>query len=220
MNASRRCGVETLGMKNALAISLLCLAGFSFASPLPEESDLLASNTVVAEYLDTVHQPCRFRTALCPDRCDHAADIARFRVLENKDYRRPGQYGDDKAEKDTVLMVDATRDIPGQDDADIHKKLAELKPGDKVEMTIAHYYVQDKGSHYPTRPVRKLVRVDTEQEGSSPPQIGSSATPSRRNSHRQSDTSTSESTRITPAALTYRRGVFSTLPRLVLTRSF
>lgn len=146
-------------MKKIFAFFLFSAAGFSFASPLPEKADLLASNTVLAEYVDTVHQPCRFRTALCPDRCDHATDIARFRVLENKDYCRPGRYGDGKAEKDSILMVDARKAVPGQDDADIHRKLSGLKPGDKVEMTLVHYYVGDGGCHYPVRPVAKLQRV-------------------------------------------------------------
>lgn len=145
-----------------LLFPLLSAVGFSFASPLPEKADLLASNTVLAEYVDTVHLPCRFRTSLCPDRCDHAADVARFRVLENKGYRRPGQYGDEKAEKDSILMVDARKDIPGQNDADIHRKLSGLKPGDKVEMTLAHYYVDDGGCQYPVRPVVALQRVVAE----------------------------------------------------------
>jgi len=149
-------------MKRIFELSLFFAAGFSLASPLPGKADLLASNTVIAEYVDTVHLPCRFRTALCPDRCDHASDVSRFRVLENKDYRHSGQYGDEKAEKDSILMVDARKDVPGQNDADIHQKLSELKPGDKVEMTVAHYYVHDDGSHYPVRPVVRLQRVVAE----------------------------------------------------------
>ncbi len=149
-------------MKRIFALFLFYAAGCSLASPLPGKADLLASNTVLAEYVDTVHQPCRFRTALCPDRCDHATDVSRFRVLENKDYRHSGRYGDEKAEKDSILMVDARKDVPGQDDADIHRKLSELKPGDKVEMTVAHYYVHDGGCHYPARPVVELRRVAAE----------------------------------------------------------
>lgn len=141
-----------------LSASLLLTAGLAVASPLPP-ADLLAANTVVAEYMGTVHQPCRFRTALCPDRCDHAAELARFRVIRNESYEQPGKYGDDKAEQDSVLLVDAVKDVPGQDDATVHRLISELKPGDQVRLTISHYYVRDKGMHYPVRPVTQMEKL-------------------------------------------------------------
>ena len=126
-----------------------------FASPLPEKADLLASNTVVAQYVGVVEKPCYFRTALCPDRCDHASRAANFRVLTNEAYEKPGKYGDDKAEPGNMLMVDARNDVPGQPD-DMLQKLAELKPGQLVRLTQKHYYADLGEVVTPIRPVTQL----------------------------------------------------------------
>lgn len=126
-----------------------------FASPLPEKAELLASNTVVAQYLGAEERPCHFRTALCPDRCDHAMKAAQFRVLANEAYEKPGKYGDDKAEPGNLLMVDARNDVPGQPD-DMLQKLANLQPGQLVRLTQKHYYADLGDVQAPIRPVIQL----------------------------------------------------------------
>lgn len=125
------------------------------ASPLPEKAELLASNTVVAQYVSTDARPCYGRTSLCPDRCGHAVQLAKFRVLMNEAYEQPGKYGDDKAVAGNLLLVDASSDIPGQD-VEMLKKLAELKPGQVVRITQKHYYAEVSGVHTPIRPVTQL----------------------------------------------------------------
>ncbi len=123
-----------------------------FASPMPEKGEVLAANTVLAEYVGVKDSPCRFLTADCPDRCGHATAYALFRVLENEGYQCPGEYGDGKAEAGSMLYVDIKKDIPGQD-GNVARTIAELQPGEAVRMTVTHFYVDDKGSRYPIRPV-------------------------------------------------------------------
>ena len=143
-------------MKNSkLFLMLAALVPSVVASPLPEKADLLASNTVVAQYVGVVERPCYFRTALCPDRCDHGAKIARFQVLTNESYEKPGKYGDDKAEAGNIVLVDARNDVPGQPDGML-QKLAELKPGQLVRLTQKHYYADLGDIVTPIRPVTEL----------------------------------------------------------------
>ena len=142
-------------MKSKLFLMLAALLPSVMASPLPEKADLLASNTVVAQYIGTVERACHFRTALCPDRCDHGMKAAQFRVLSNEDYQKPGKYGDDKAAAGNMLMVDARNDVPGQPDGML-QKLAELKPGQLVRLTQKHYYADLGDVMTPVRPVTEL----------------------------------------------------------------
>lgn len=127
----------------------------AFASPLPPKAELLASNTVTAQYLGARRLPCMGRTALCPDRCGHAATVAVFRVLHNEAYDKPGKYGDDKAEPGSEILIDATADTPGQDAA-VQEALATLSPGDTVRLTQKHYYADMGGVLMPIRPVTEL----------------------------------------------------------------
>lgn len=136
------------------SILFVACSAFSFAT----ESDLLARNTVLAVYENTVEQPCRFMTADCPDRCDHATRAAIFRVLKNEDYAKLGQYGDDKLERGALVHVNVRRDEPGQAPA-VRDLISQLSSGDLVRMTIHHNYVKDASAHYPARPVVHLERV-------------------------------------------------------------
>ena len=130
-----------------------------FAAPMPEKAELLASNTVVAQYMGTQERPCYFRTALCPDRCDHAAKVANFVVLVNENYSKPGKYGDDKAEVGSVIMIDMKNDIPGQDEA-VNKLIETLQPGDTVRLTQDHYYGEIGCCMTPFRPVTKMEKAE------------------------------------------------------------
>lgn len=138
-----------------LLIVAAVLPSVLFASPLPEKAELLASNTVVAQYVGVEDRPCFGRTALCPDRCDHAVRLAKFRVLVNEAYEKPGKYGDEKAETGNLLMLDAVNDVPGQDDC-VLKKMSELKPGQLVRITQNHYYADLGSVMAPIRPVAQF----------------------------------------------------------------
>lgn len=111
-------------------------------------SDLLAENRVVAEYLGTQEIPCRFMTALCPDKCDHATTVAQFRVLSVEHYAKHSEYGDASLSAGDILPVDIRRPAPGQ------VALPALAKGDKVRLTIQHRYTKGKVQE-PIRPVIK-----------------------------------------------------------------
>lgn len=134
-----------------------------FAAPMPAKADLQASNTVVAVYVGTKERPCMFRTALCPNRCGHAAKVATFRVVTNEDYKKPGKYGDDKAEAGSVIMVDMLRDVPGQNE-DVQKLISTLSAGDQVRMTQDHYYGDFGQVMEPFRPVTKIEKLEGKAE--------------------------------------------------------
>lgn len=133
------------------------------AAPLPAKADLLASNTVTAQYLGARRLPCMGRTALCPNRCGHAASVAVFRVISNEAYAKPGKYGDDKAEPGSEILIDAKADVPGQDAA-VLKTLAALTPGDKVKLTQKHYYADFGDVLMPVRPVTELTLTEKAQK--------------------------------------------------------
>lgn len=146
-------------ISGALAFSAVA----AFAAPLPTKADLLASNTVTAQYLGARHLPCMGRTALCPNRCGHAASVAVFRVISNEAYAKPGKYGDDKAEPGSEMLIDAKADVPGQDAA-VLKTLAALTPGDKVKLTQKHYYADLGDVVMPIRPVTELTLTEKAQK--------------------------------------------------------
>lgn len=113
-------------------------------------SDLLAENRVVAEYLGTQEIPCRFMTALCPDKCDHATMVAQFRVLFVEHYAKHGEYGDASLSAGDILPVDIRRPAPGQ------VALPALAKGDKVRLTLQHRYTKGKVQE----PIRPVTRVE------------------------------------------------------------
>lgn len=152
-----------IGRSFSLFVALTLVSLSAFASPLPPKAELLATNTVTAQYLGTRALPCMGRTALCPDRCGHAAAVSVFRVLSNEAYAKPGKYGDDKAEPGSELMIDAAADTPGQDAA-VSETLAALTPGDVVRLTQKHYYADMGGVHMPIRPVTELSVMEKAQE--------------------------------------------------------
>lgn len=145
-------------MRSSLLALILSFAGLAAAAPLPEHTDLLAQNTVLARYLGTRTTPCHFRTMDCPDRCGHAVTTALFEVLANEDYQKPGKYGDDKMEKGEVIAVDAKADTPGQPE-EVRAAFGKLTPGETVRMTITHYYLNGERVCEPVRPVTALQTV-------------------------------------------------------------
>ena len=129
------------------AVPALC------ATPRPEGAQLLASKTVVAHYLDVLELPCRHLTADCPDKCNHATRVARFRVLKNEAYNKAAEYGDDKIAPGSMLMVDIKNPTPGQDDKAIADFIASLRVGDTVRLTQEHRYGQIGDCVMPFRPI-------------------------------------------------------------------
>lgn len=116
--------------------------------------DLLARQKVIAEFAGIRHIPCRFMTALCPDRCGHAKDVAVFNVTKVEEYYKPGKYGDDEY---TQVMVNLKGgDGTDKQDPEIIAKVNTLTKGAKVRLIVEHIYVHNGGMHYPERPVRSI----------------------------------------------------------------
>ncbi len=146
-----------------LASALLLLLPSALAAPLPPVVEELAHNTVTAVYERIVERPCYHRTVDCPDKCDHAQRYARFRVIANESYRRPGEYGDDKLQPGEALAVDVKNDVEGQEPA-VKALVESLRPGDAVRLTIRHYYVKGEYAHYPVRPVTQIERIEAPKQ--------------------------------------------------------
>lgn len=145
---------------NSIIAALALSAPALTASPMPEKADKLASNTVVAQFLDLQDIPCRHLTADCPNNCDHATKVARFRVRQNENYDKCGEYGDDKIEAGSIMMVDVKKPTPGQDDAAVFALIDSLKPGDTVRLTQTHYYGEIDGCLTPFRPITAAEKVE------------------------------------------------------------
>ena len=143
-------------MKKLLTITLAAMAPSLFASPLPEKADLLATNTVIARFDGYTDIPCRFMTADCPDKCDHATKVARFRVTKNVDYAQNSEYGDEKVAPGSIVMVDVKKPTPGQEDEAVFSLIDQMELGTKVIMTQDHYYGEIGDLVAPFRPVTKL----------------------------------------------------------------
>lgn len=141
-------------------ITTICLTAAAAtslsAAPMPAKADLLATNTVRAHYLGTLDIPCRHRTADCPDKCDHATKVARFRVLQNQNYQKLGEYGDDKMEPGSIVMVDIKKPTPGQEDKLLFSFIGKLQVGATVRFTQAHYYGDFGHALLPFRPVTHI----------------------------------------------------------------
>ena len=166
-------------MKKSILAVCLGLAGFwsvlaedsPIAAPgrVNEQGDaelpsgeLLSDHVAEAEFTGIIHRKCRFLTSLCPDKCDHARDFAVFRIVKYLDYRKPGKYGDEKQDQ---LMVDVNpAHKPILQGADILKKVAALKPGDKVILHWSHYYMHRDSSSFPERPVISIEPASPSSE--------------------------------------------------------
>lgn len=123
---------------------------FFFSLCFSEQTkEVLAVNEVIATYLGTRHIPCMFRTALCPDHCDHARDLAVFNVTKYLKYEKPGKYGDDQV---TEFLWDTK---PSADTNKLHPEYLEivkkLKEGQQVKISWTHYYVHDETGAFPER---------------------------------------------------------------------
>ena len=119
--------------------------------------DTLAKNSTIAVFEGISKRPCMFRTALCPDRCGHSKEIARFKILQYLEYTKQGEYGDEKQE-----YFYANMNINSEEDKQ-KKEFIEfirgLKEGDKVKLNWDHIYVNNNGSRYPERPIRSISKA-------------------------------------------------------------
>lgn len=116
--------------------------------------DVYAKHQVIAIFDGIQHHPCRFRTALCPDRCGHARDVAHFNVVEYEKYEKLNEYGDDKQE---VIFCDLNPNAEeDRQTPEIIAAIKALKKGQKVRLTCEHIYVNTGTAQFPERPIRSV----------------------------------------------------------------
>ncbi len=117
--------------------------------------ETLAKNSTIAIFEGISKRPCMFKTSLCPNKCTHSKEIAKFKILEYLDYI--GEYGDEKQEYFYCdINVNAQEDKQKKEFIDFIKT---LKEGDKVKLNWDHIYVDNNGSTYPERPIRLISKV-------------------------------------------------------------
>lgn len=124
-------------------------------APLPGET--LSLHRTVARYEGTVEVPCRFRTALCPERCDHGGAYARFAIVEYTGYEKPGEYGDGRQEAFLVRVAHKDGSPDAATPEALRLAIAALEPGQVVGLDWAHVYVSAGGVSAPERIVTRLA---------------------------------------------------------------
>jgi len=98
------------------------------------------------------------QTALCPNECKHARDIAKFRVQKYLKYEKLGEHGDIKAD---VYHFDMSH-VP-EDQAAFKSTIESLSTLDAVLLSWRHDYVTRGNasgtSKSPERPTTKLEKI-------------------------------------------------------------
>ena len=119
--------------------------------------DVLSKHSVIAIFEGITKSPCMFRTSLCPDNCGHSKKMANFKIEKYLDYKKTGEYGDEKQDYFYAdINVNATEDKQKKEFIDFIKN---LKKGDKVKLNWEHIYVDNNGSMYPERPIRSISKA-------------------------------------------------------------
>lgn len=123
------------------------------ASPAPQV-DALSTHQTDAVFKGVRHLPCLHRTALCPDRCGHAKDVAVFSITAYRSYVKDNpHHGDPQAQEFLMPMTEGE-----EVSAEVLQLAKSLKPGDAVKLDWVHEYVRAAGVSYPRRRVTKLER--------------------------------------------------------------
>ena len=109
-----------------------------------------------AEYLGSEHRPCRFKTSLCPDRCNHAMVVHSFKL-----HHLHAEVNADSSHAKWVTpqAAGATHHVSeGQMCADTKSKACSLAAGDRVVLHWNHDYVTINKASGPDYPVVKLEK--------------------------------------------------------------
>lgn len=123
--------------------------------PAEGETKMLSSHSTIAEFVGLKEHRCMGMTAECPDNCGHSGSLAVFEIISYLDYQKPGKYGDPKAEKFQLLVVDNHGNA--KIDKEILKKITELKEGDTVTLKWRHDYVTRNRASFPVRTITELT---------------------------------------------------------------
>lgn len=124
------------------------------AQPSAPQVDVLSTHRTDAVYEGVRHIPCRHRTALCPDKCGHAMDVAVFRITAYRSYERNNPNHGDPEAKEFLLPLKVDESVS----AEVIATAGALKVGEAVKLDWAHEYVRGASASYPRRRVMRLAR--------------------------------------------------------------
>ncbi len=158
MNPNRRQFYYHLILVPILALlvwTLPALAEKHTPSPVQETYKVLSTHETDAVFTGTREQPCRFRTAQCPDHCNHGGTVAEFTITRYISYKKNGKYGDPKTKKFSIMLKS-----PDMDQAMIDQ-IKKLTPGTPLKLSWEHRYISrttENGatSKFPRRVITKL----------------------------------------------------------------
>ena len=147
------------------ALMAAAAAGADAAPPavVSREEQLLSRHRTVARLAALQHQPCRFRTSLCPNDCGHGGTVARFDVVRYLEYaKEPGQqYGDPQQAAHHVRLGAGAAGSEAQPLAGLDDAIRALPLGTLVRLDWDHNYVTTTWAgggvgKSPERPVTRL----------------------------------------------------------------
>jgi len=123
-----------------------------------ETYDILSTHQTDAVYKGRVEQPCRHRTAECPDRCNHGGTVAQFTISNYISYNKPGKYGDAKTKEFAIMLKS-----PDMDQAMIDQ-INLLKPRTPLKLSWEHRYItkifpNGTSSKFPRRVITLLKKT-------------------------------------------------------------
>ena len=145
-----------------------CLIGatcFMVAAPEPEPQyhqgiNTLARHDLLAQFVEIRHQPCLFKTSLCPDRCGHACDVAVLKTAGYFAWEKFSKYGE--APQGTFYYKVSPAKTDEATDEKIQNQLKGLQPGQWVKLEWEHQYLVNDHGSYPARPITHLTLLTPE----------------------------------------------------------
>jgi len=135
------------------------------AAPEPEPQyhqgiNTLARHDLLAQFVEIRHQPCLFKTSLCPDRCGHACDVAVLKTAGYFAWEKFSKYGE--APQGTFYYKVSPAKTDEATDEKIQNQLKGLQPGQWVKLEWEHQYLVNDHGSYPARPITHLTLLTPE----------------------------------------------------------
>ena len=116
--------------------------------------DLLATNTVRATF-----KGLQDSAVTAPDGTLTNGRVAVFEVIENLAHRRQSRYGDGAMQPGSTILVEMSRDLPGQP-AEIVDTISKLEPGEETVMRMDHLFLYGEPNGSFVRPCARMARKE------------------------------------------------------------
>lgn len=115
---------------------------------------MLSTHRTNAVYEGIRHLPCLHKTSLCPDKCNHARDVAVFRITAYREYVKDNPHHGDPQAAEFFMPLKEGEEVS----ATLLEYARGLQVGDAVKLDWVHEYVRSEGASYPRRRVTQLAR--------------------------------------------------------------